>query len=386
MLIALPLITWSQEKVSEINFAHLYDPQEELFLQYRMIQHPQNGKLLVLELELNNQSTRPDDYKVTFMRANTYDDALGSIVQPSDSVFLGRKEQSYFMGYRFDNYPPLIIVKVTSRLSGLSFYQDVRTSDIHSFMLKDISGNPVIGPYLKEGKYDILAPEPIEVTYYDHTFPPARPPMATDPGNVPRTMEVTSTFRLDTAYDHIYDEEGLYHVKTNAGPSNGESFRVQGPYFPEYVTIPDLVEPLVYITTTKERQKLLSSDGDKAKFDQFWVDMAGSQENARWIIKNYYQQVTQANSLFTTYKEGWKTDRGMTFIIFGTPDQVIREQDTEIWTYLPGDKLPPMTFKFVILQSPYADRQYSLIRSKSHSNGYLAAARFWRDARPMDKR
>ncbi len=386
LLTGMSAVSPAQEKVSDINFAHLYDPEEELFLHYRMVQNPGNGLLLVLEIELNNRSTQLSDYSIEFIPAADYNAPLSMRVSPSDSTFLGQRGQSFFLGYRFPNYPPLLIVKVTSSLSGLSFFQDVRTTDVHSFMLKDAMDRPVIRSYITEGRYDILGREPIEVTYYDHPFPPARPPMATDPGEVPRTIETTGTFRLDTAFAHIYDTHGLYHVSTGNAASAGESFRVQGPYYPEYVTIPDLVDPLIYITTTKERQKLRSAKDDKKQFDQFWVEMAGGKEKAKWIIKNYYDQVAYANELFTTYKEGWKTDRGMLFVVFGTPDQVIREQDAEIWTYLPGKRLPGMTFKLVVLQSRYADRQYSLLRSNELANGYIAAARYWREARPMDER
>ncbi len=375
-----------QEKVSDINFAHLYDPDEELFLHYRLVNNPENGKLLILEINLNNRSTELSDYTVSFFEAVDYNSPLNQPLQHTDSTYLGSREQAHFLAYSFSRYPPLIIAKVTSKLSGLSYFQDVRTADVHSFMLQDNLGRPVVSPYITTGRYDILSSQPMEITYYDHNFPAARAPMATDRGSVPKTMEVTNTFTLDTAYDHIYEDIGLYVATGVNANSAGESFRVQGSYYPEYVTIPDLVEPLIYISTRAEREKLLSAKDDKKKFDEFWVEMTGSKDKARWIIKNYYEKVSQANAMFTTYKEGWKTDRGMLFILFGHPDQVIRDSESETWTYLPGKRLPPMTYKLITLQSRYADRQYSLIRDKQHENGYLAAARYWREARPLDER
>ncbi len=38
-------------------------------------------------------------------------------------------------------------------------------------------------------------------------------------------------------------------------------------------------------------------------------------------------------NLFTSYKEGWKTDKGMIFIVLGPPDKVQRSKDREVWTY-----------------------------------------------------
>jgi GWxTD domain-containing protein len=61
--------------------------------------------------------------------------------------------------------------------------------------------------------------------------------------------------------------------------------------------------------------------------------MTGNNESkARRTIRAYYRRVTQANMLFTSYKEGWKTDMGMVISSFGKPDQINKTKDKEVWT------------------------------------------------------
>ncbi|MCH7783138.1 GWxTD domain-containing protein [candidate division KSB1 bacterium] len=53
----------------------------------------------------------------------------------------------------------------------------------------------------------------------------------------------------------------------------------------------------------------------------------------------YYRRVRFANEEFTQYKDGWKTDRGMIYILFGPPNQVFYsdfssfEKATQQWVY-----------------------------------------------------
>ena len=42
------------------------------------------------------------------------------------------------------------------------------------------------------------------------------------------------------------------------------------------------------------------------------------------LMDEYYRRVSYANENFEGWKEGWETDRGMIYILFGPPDQVER--------------------------------------------------------------
>jgi GWxTD domain-containing protein len=57
------------------------------------------------------------------------------------------------------------------------------------------------------------------------------------------------------------------------------------------------------------------------------------------VFDEYYRRVEYANQNFSHYIEGWRTDRGMVFIILGSPNNVDRhpfEYDSkpyEVWEY-----------------------------------------------------
>jgi GWxTD domain-containing protein len=78
------------------------------------------------------------------------------------------------------------------------------------------------------------------------------------------------------------------------------------------------MKPIRYI-------KLLTiNDPDSlaAVVHHFWRDKMDS-TTAQKVAAKYYRRVRQANRLFTSYKEGWKTARGTFYVLFGPPDKVI---------------------------------------------------------------
>jgi len=76
------------------------------------------------------------------------------------------------------------------------------------------------------------------------------------------------------------------------------------------------------------------------KFEKFWEKRdptAGTPENE--LMDEYYRRVAYANENFSSFKEGWKSDMGMIYIIFGPPSDIERHpfdrgyKPFEIWYY-----------------------------------------------------
>ena len=76
-------------------------------------------------------------------------------------------------------------------------------------------------------------------------------------------------------------------------------------------------------------------------FLKFWKDRdpsPGTEENE--AMDSYYTKVSMANQNFTVMgRKGWRSDRGMIFILLGPPDEVIRNdypsgsRPYQIWQY-----------------------------------------------------
>jgi GWxTD domain-containing protein len=89
-----------------------------------------------------------------------------------------------------------------------------------------------------------------------------------------------------------------------------------------------------------EAMKALPAEAKREGWIAYWKrkdPTPGSDRNE--LMEEYYSRVTYANRQFGHYSEGWKTDMGMVYIIFGAPNNIERhpfEVDSkpyEIWTY-----------------------------------------------------
>jgi GWxTD domain-containing protein len=116
----------------------------------------------------------------------------------------------------------------------------------------------------------------------------------------------------------------------------------------------------------------------KAAIDKFWLTIGGSNERARELLKRYYGRVKEANKYFSSYTQGWKTDRGMIFIIYGHPTNNYRTSGAEVWVY--GTEGSPSAQRFVFkkTQNPFSDNDFVLERSQFYKDSWYYAVDYWR--------
>lgn len=103
------------------------------------------------------------------------------------------------------------------------------------------------------------------------------------------------------------------------------------------------IKQLVYIATEDEIDKIEETENRDEKVKQyleFWKTKdPTTQTEDNPIFDEYYRRVFYANEKFSHYIEGWKTDRGMVFIILGPPSNVDRHpfefntKPYEVWEY-----------------------------------------------------
>ncbi len=135
--------------------------------------------------------------------------------------------------------------------------------------------------------------------------------------------------------------------------------------------------PLILITAPDEFNELSNVKGEKAKFDKVILNITGDKERAKIFMKNFFHNIELANIYFSSYKEGWKTDRGMMYLIFGLPDEVSKNSGNEIWNY----KNLNTKFTFVKSGSVYDPENYVLLRDKKFSDIWLSVVDLWRKGR-----
>jgi len=102
------------------------------------------------------------------------------------------------------------------------------------------------------------------------------------------------------------------------------------------------IEQLKYIAKSSDIEQMKKSKGAEKErlLREFWQSRDPSPgTGGNELMEEYYRRVAFANANFGAYKEGWKTDRGMVYIILGPPDEIERRpfdpgsKPYEIWSY-----------------------------------------------------
>lgn len=224
------------------------------------------------------------------------------------------------------------------------------------------------------------------VKYYDRNFPVASPPFSTisaKPFDFKPDRMIT--LRNASSGHRVLDvvREGFYQVTDDSTKRTGASLFYFGPHYPEAKTVLDLALPLRYITTNEEFERLSQGDHIKRNVDQHWLNLGGSPERARELIGSFYGRVQYANRYFTSYLEGWKSDRGMCYIVYGPPDIVYRSTASETWLYGEEGRYNALSLTFTKVVNPFTSNDYRLNRSSSLKTSWYRAVEFWRQGRVL---
>jgi GWxTD domain-containing protein len=215
------------------------------------------------------------------------------------------------------------------------------------------------------------------VKQYGSDFPAALPPFSSAKNKVPPVLSLLKTWQVGGQESWQLSQPGLYQVENGSFKSG---LLVAESPFPDLTTARDLIEPLIYLTSAKEREALYNAEEPKLALDRFWLDVASqNKERARQLIKVYYGRVKSANQLFSSHKAGWLTDRGMIYIIFGKPDEVSRRQLAEEWIYKqPKAGGPDIKFIFNKKPNTFTQNHYEVDRRLEYEFLWYSTVEKWR--------
>ena len=125
-------------------------------------------------------------------------------------------------------------------------------------------------------------------------------------------------------------------LKENEEAEKARDFSVKSENYPTLKTPFELARPLAYIMDEDKYDSLMSITSPaslKKEIDNFWLSNIKNEQTARDVIALYYERVEMANKQFSNFKEGWKTDPGRIFILFGPPWYVDRDVEIMQWSY-----------------------------------------------------
>ncbi len=275
-----------------------------------------------------------------------------------------------------------------SRRTSVSYVKvDTKTKDNSQFYfaLNYKTKRPYLKDYMSEKDSVIIqyfnkSVNHLVVKYYDTNFGVSLPPFTE---LSPRHSKILpdSVFQITCAhgaavfYPHA---RGLYRIQADTAENKGLTIVLFDNHYPNFRTSEQLVNGLQYITSDAENMVMNQSTNKKLAVDNFWLKTTNDTERARELLKIWYLRAQYANYYFPSYKEGWKTDRGMIYMVFGPPQVVEFSETGERWTYTEKADFQPIHFIFKRNDSNVSDQDLTLVRDNSYQSFWYEAVETWR--------
>jgi GWxTD domain-containing protein len=392
-------------KISYINLAELYQPDNRPSLTgIRVFNESDSVSKVFVRYNLNEltyktpneKSYHKAEYSILYQLYTSYESDVvtdHNVFNLTDSLYYN---QDMEMVFDFDvkaAFPGNYLLKITindlNNQSSTSYPINLFKGSPYvaqNFLPVTEDGEVIFNDWIKSGTtLQMLCNDQglqqLFLSHYDNNFAIALPPfsLAASPTYTYGTKD-KSTIQVNNGTSVLIElpATGLYHFQADTTTRYGHTIFRFDDDFPNITDAGRLIPPLRYLTTTKEFNALTASENKKQAVDKFWLEIAGNEERALELIKNYYSRVEYANWFFTSFKEGWKTDRGMVYIIFGPPQTVFRRNDIETWTYGEQGNRVSLTFDFIKAVNPFTDEDFILQRKSEYKSPWYVAVDYWR--------
>ncbi|HET9055150.1 MAG TPA: GWxTD domain-containing protein [Cyclobacteriaceae bacterium] len=370
------------QTLRDLNFRYIYNPDNDFSLAWDLVKEADQYTVF-FDLQVND-TTRVSDLKIQWETRKSTSDKTGYALTGEVVTLEARAGRSA----GFIHFTPvlnhtLVTLKITYTSKGKTyvtfFYKRLADAKTH---YATVNGLMVINNFITQHRplrfNGFSGHAPLQVAYYKNTFPAAAPSFSTAQARVSKKITPDSVFFVAPDGTVTLAQKGLYLAQQDTASAAGVAFRVEDDY-PKLGKLESLAEPLIYICTRQEYEKVMASGNDKKKFDQIILSITGNTERARIFMRNYFKRVEAANQYFSSYKEGWKTDRGMVYIIYGIPDEVYLFEDREVWEY--KNDYTRERFQFIKSATIFDPENYVLVREKSFTDGWYNMIDLWRKAR-----
>lgn len=311
-----------------------------------------------------------------------YDRSVSESIYPksllSQFKLMARRGNNYFL-----DITVLDIGKRTQYHAGLNIYKQTNFSD-QNFLVTKNDSVVFKNNFLENEKvvvqFQNRAVRQVTVDCFFKEFGPAAPPFSTKsqdelkykPDSIFEMQLSTNQFML------TMPAKGFFHVRTSTESLEGISLYTYDKTFPGVSNAEEMINCTRYIMSREEFDNCKQAADKKNCIDNFWLTVGGSNERARELLKRYYGRVKEANKNYSNYTQGWKSDRGMVYIVFGDPTNVYRSKSDEIWVY--GNEANPNMLRFIFnkTQNPFTDNDFVMERSVFYKDAWYNTVDAWR--------
>ena len=349
--------------LSKLNTAYWYDPAAPLTIKSRVAQRSDTHHVF-LSLKYNPSDT----INTRLLLQNNYLDDTDRLLRAYAMDTLKAMEDQVLLMLTFKEVSEQLLV-LEFELAGAYYYYpiDLKKGRLNHPQFYPLQMNeiPLISSFLNSSSLKFnkdYAQDTLYFFQYKADFEPADPPTGI-------AQSVASRLLMDSVFISTQEvsllQNHFYFIQSDTLSLEGLTL-FRGPkHYPYMKLMDELIPPLTYFTSRSELDEIRNAKDPKIAFENFWLNIHVFPEAAGAAIRSYYRAIKKANELFTSYKEGWKTDRGMVYVIFGNPDRVFRDNKKEIWLY--GD----IQFEFKIISNLFAPKMYVLLRDKGYEKIWI---------------
>jgi len=344
--------------LSEYNAVRLSNNTYEIKLQFKIILYKSIEKTELIDSFSNN---------ITLNKTNLNDAVIieQNIVIPVDSCYM------------------IIITKdIYNSQKNLKIIQVNKAKKSNqNFLLLDSEKNNVIfndyiNPYKSyKIKYRFNSDSFLVNKYYPDTSISA-PPFSSI--NTKFKPKLDTQFVISSNSKFSFLEAGIYQI-IDKNTNCSFSFSNFEEEFPGFYTAEKMISPLIYLSNSEQLKDINSKSNKKIAIDDFWLSLNSNTQKAKSMIKIYYNRLFVCNYYFSTHKEGWATDRGMIYSIFGPPPVLHRGDKYEEWIYVDNFSGKKVSFIFDIQTNEFSDNVYILRRNYTYNSFWREAIESWRN-------
>lgn len=389
---------FSQSRMSSADVSFLYNQDHEFLIDHRLAQDGNKVKVYVRFI-LNSGVVKISDYEIQYDIRDSYIDEkhVNSATRLDSAALIATGFREFIYSFEFEKTPDqsLIVLEVNNILRNRKFLIDIpiqRNENTRNqpFLIFEAQRNVpyfsrfvnldqairLVNVFGNDGKYQVqgvVNNQAVAIPTFDE-------------GRV----QAPTVIEIDTLYGPVEGEimkfstAGYYVINDSTEPSNSMGILVTDPFYPYFGQFEKMIEPLIFISTNDEFKTLRRATDSRMAFEDFVTTrISNGGKVAQDFVKFYYRRVRKSAHLFTSNKEGWKTDRGMVYQIYGNPLQVFRNEEQELWVYAApnGGRI---RFNFAVVSAESNLLEYSLIRESKYKESWMDAVTSWRSGKVIE--
>ncbi len=392
-LIFLSLNSYSQKIFIDENISYWYNINSDLHINHSVFIQ-EDSAYFYLEIDFNQKMY--DSYHYLYELHESYH-TLGIVDSDTLNIedhILAIKANKIFIKLvlPYNEKAEILIIRITDIKTGIDYAYDIPLIENYNFSSDGLMlyEKDTVTPYLQSftniNKTMMLKSinehsQPVYCFYYDHYFDEALPPMVIEDQRAGRDLTIDSVFTVQLGEPLTFNREGLYFFQKDSSSADGITIRVQDKYFPLVKTFDEVLPPLIYISTRTETEQIRTASNPKQAFEDYWIDLVQIPNLATSTVSKYYERVEAANYLFTTFEEGWKSDMGLIYIIYGPPNDVYKSEEIIDWVYSQDLSMPNIRFSFYKVKNVFTDHHYTLLRKKEYDKNWFKSVELWREGK-----